>query len=74
MKCVICKVGSTEEGRTTLTLERDNMILVFKGVPAQVCQNCGEAYVDDATTRLVLQKAEEAARSGVQVDVRQFAA
>jgi hypothetical protein len=50
------------------------MILVFKGVPAQVCQNCGEAYVDDATTRLVLQKAEEAARSGVQVDVRQFAA
>ncbi len=74
MKCLICKVGSTEEGRTTITLQRDSMVLVFKGVPGRICNNCGEAHVDEATTRQILKIAEEAARSGVQVDVRQFAA
>jgi hypothetical protein len=49
------------------------MTLVFKGVPAQICRNCGEAYVDQATTRRLLQDAEKAAGSGVQVDVRKFA-
>lgn len=74
MKCVVCKVGLTELGKTTITLERGDSTLVFKGVPAQVCGNCGEAYVDEATTRQVLEKAEEAASSGVQVDIRRFAA
>jgi hypothetical protein len=50
------------------------MTLVFKGVPAQVCDNCGEAYVDEDIAGQILLKSEEAARSGVQVDVRQFAA
>jgi predicted RNA-binding Zn-ribbon protein involved in translation (DUF1610 family) len=49
------------------------MTLVFKGVPAQVCPNCGESYVDQATTRRLLQEAEEAAGCGVQVDIRKFA-
>jgi hypothetical protein len=49
------------------------MTLVFKGVPAQVCRNCGEAYVGQVTTRKLLQDAEKAAGSGVQVDVRKFA-
>jgi hypothetical protein len=38
-----------------------------------VCCNCGEAYVDQETTRRLLQDAEEAASSGVQVDIREFA-
>jgi YgiT-type zinc finger domain-containing protein len=74
MNCVVCKVGYTEPGVTTITLERGGMTLVFKGVPARVCSNCGEAYVDDETTKRVLEMAEEAASSGVQVDIRQFAA
>jgi len=72
MKCVICKVGETRPGKTTVTLERGGMTLVFKEVPARVCANCGEAYLDDDVTRKVLQAAEEAARAGVQVDVREF--
>jgi hypothetical protein len=49
------------------------MTLVFKAVPAEVCANCGEAYVDEVTTRRLLREAEEAAHSGVQVDIREFA-
>ena len=74
MKCVICKQGETQPGTTTVTLERDSMTLVFKNVPARVCVNCGEAYVDEQISGQILRAAEEAARSGVQVDIREFVA
>ena len=74
MKCVICKQGETKPGKVTVTLERDGMTLVFKGVPASVCANCGEEYVDEKTTAQLLRTAEEAARAGVQVDIREYIA
>lgn len=74
MKCVICKQGETQSGKVTVTLERDSTTLVFKAVPAKVCKNCGEEYVDDKTTAQLLKAAEEAARAGVQVEVREYAA
>ncbi|MBI4367070.1 MAG: type II toxin-antitoxin system MqsA family antitoxin [Deltaproteobacteria bacterium] len=74
MQCVVCKKGETRQGMTTVTLERGGMTLVVKGVPAQVCANCGEAFVDsDAATKL-LQSAEAAAKAGVQVDIREYIA
>lgn len=74
MKCVICKSGETRPGKTTVTLEREELTLVFKGVPADVCQNCGEAYVSAELSRQLLASAEAAARAGVEVEVREFAA
>lgn len=73
MKCVICKQGETRDGATTLTFTRDATTLVVKNVPAQVCANCGEAYVDEAITTRLLRTAEAAARAGIQVDVREYA-
>jgi hypothetical protein len=37
-----------------------------------VCANCGEAYVAEEVSRQILAAAEHAARSRVQVDVREF--
>ena len=74
MKCVICKFGETQPGTTTMTLERDATTIVVKNVPAEVCQTCGEAYVDQATTRHLLHLVEEAVRARVQVDIRQYVA
>lgn len=74
MKCVICKHGETLPGTTTMTLERDTTIIVFKNVPADVCQTCGEAYLDTSTTKDLLRIVDEAAQIGVQVDVRSYAA
>jgi len=74
MKCVICKQGETKPGKATVTLERDGMTLVFKGVPASVCPNCGEEYVDEKTTAQLLRTAEEAAKAGVQVYIREYIA
>lgn len=42
MICAICKIGSTKKGLVTFTLERNNVIVVFKNVPAMVCGNCGD--------------------------------
>ena len=72
MKCVICKHGETGPGKTTVTLERGGTTLVVKEVPARICDNCGEAYVDDEVARRLLETAEEALRAGIQVDVRDF--
>lgn len=74
MKCVICKQAETRPGKATVTLEREGVTLVVRGVPARVCPNCGEEYVDEKTTARLLRTAEEAARAGVQVDVREFVA
>ena len=74
MKCVICKNGELTSGATTVTLERGQTTLVIKGVPARVCLNCGEEYVEEATTRGLLETAEAAVRIGVHVEVRQYAA
>ncbi len=74
MTCVICKNGKTRLGKATVALEREDTTLVIKAVPAQVCANCGEEYVDEETTSDLLKIAEEAARDGVQVAVRQYTA
>jgi YgiT-type zinc finger domain-containing protein len=72
MKCVICRHGETREGTTTVTFERDGMTLVVKDVPAQVCTNCGEDYVDEHVAREILGIAERMAKSGALVDVRRY--
>ncbi len=67
MKCVTCKQGETRAGTVTVTLTRDGTTVVIKGVPANVCANCGEEYLDEATTTRLTTVAEEAARTGVEV-------
>ena len=73
MKCPICKHGETKPGQTTVTLERDGMAVVFRGVPGEVCDNCGETFHDEAVTASLLRQANEAAAAGVEVDIRRFA-
>jgi hypothetical protein len=50
------------------------MVLVFRKVPAEVCEVCGEEYVSEQITASLLETANEAARSGVQVDIREYVA
>ena len=54
MMCSICRHGETQPGTTTVTLQRDALTFVAKDVPAMVCANCGEEYLDASTTEQVL--------------------
>jgi len=74
MKCPICKNDQTRFDKVTVTLERGGLTIVFKDVPAQVCTNCGEQFVDEASTAELLKQATAAAKAGVQVEVRSYAA
>lgn len=74
MRCAICRQAETRPGKATVTLERDGVTLVIKGVPAMVCPNCGEEYVDEVVTDRLLESAEEAAKTGVQIDIREYVA
>jgi YgiT-type zinc finger domain-containing protein len=74
MKCVVCKQGETRPGKVTLVLQRGGATVVINGVPAQVCENCAEEYVDESVAEKVLAAAEVSARPGVRVEIRDYAA
>lgn len=74
MKCVICKHGETKPGLVTVTLERDECIIVLKKVPAEICNNCGEYYLSNAVTEQVLEKAELAINNGAELEIIRYAA
>ena len=74
MRCPICRRGETRPGTATLVLERDALTMVVRHVPAEVCDNCGEEYIDEAAAASALDRAEAAAREGVTVEVREYAA
>jgi YgiT-type zinc finger domain-containing protein len=73
VKCVVCKQAETRPGVTTITLQRGDSTFVVKEVPAQICPNCGEDYVDEKVAADVLRSAEDLCRAGAQVDIRRYA-
>ena len=72
--CPICKHGERTGGQTTLTLSRHGSTIVFEAVPADVCDNCGESFIDDRTLGDLFRQADAAAQAGFRVAVRSYAA
>jgi len=72
MECVICKNGKTKPGFVTFTLDRDATIIVFKNVPAFICENCGDYYITSEITQLLLQKADQTILKGVEFEIINF--
>ena len=57
-----------------MTLQRGDSIIIFKLVPAEVCENCGEYYLSEAVSGQLLTRAEKAVANGAEVEIRRFAA
>ena len=74
MKCVICKTGETAPGETTVTLQRGETVVVIKDVPAQICRECGEYYLDETAAGRVHAQAEEAVQRHAEVEILRYAA
>jgi YgiT-type zinc finger domain-containing protein len=74
MQCVICKKGQTQAGLVTVTLQREDCIVILKQVPAEICENCGEYYLSESVTEDVLKRAEEAVGKGAEVEIIKYAA
>lgn len=74
MICLMCKNGETQPGLVTVTLQRDDTVVVFKQVPADVCDNCGEYYLSEAITERLLIQGEAAVQRGAEVEILRYAA
>lgn len=74
MDCVICKNGITHPSEVNVVLQREDCTVIIKNVPADVCENCGEYYLNDDITAKVLATAEEAASKGAEVEILRYAA
>jgi YgiT-type zinc finger domain-containing protein len=67
MRCAACRTGEPKAVAATETYEVPGTVVVVRGVPAEVCQQCGETYTDEATTRQLEKIVEKARRAGVVV-------
>ena len=74
MKCVICKHGHTYQGKTTVVLTKNKVSVIIREVPADICENCGEYYLDEEITQKVLQITQQAVERNVELEICDFAA
>ena len=72
MICLICRQGEIVGGFTTITFERGEVRLVVNKVPAHICPNCGEAYVDEDVSMQLLQNLDEMSNTGEMEGVMEF--
>lgn len=72
MKCVIYKNGTTENGLVNVPIVRKDKIIFIKNIPAQICNNCGEYYIDTIVAKEIYDKASERMNQGVEMEVTQY--
>src|SRR5438094_3731661 len=59
MTCLVCKPNRFKKGTTILPIERAKAIVLITDIPARVCENCGETYLDEETAQEVQDLANE---------------
>lgn len=74
MNCVLCKNGAARPGKVTVTLERGTTVVVVRDVPAEVCENCGEYYLDAPVAERVYRQGEAAVERRAEVEILRYAA
>jgi YgiT-type zinc finger domain-containing protein len=72
--CSICLSGTTIRRETTYTYASGDRIIGVRHVPAVVCEQCGEAYFDEATTKLLMKIVNKVLESGAEVVVQDYEA
>jgi hypothetical protein len=48
--------------------------IIFKNVPAEICDNCGEEYLSSSVNNTLLEKADDAVSRGADLELLKFAA
>jgi YgiT-type zinc finger domain-containing protein len=66
--CPLCG-GDKMSGTTTFSAELGSGVVVVRKVPASICSQCGEEWIDNETARELERIVDEARRKGLQVEV-----
>jgi YgiT-type zinc finger domain-containing protein len=67
-KCPICG-GTIEKGTTTYTADLDFGLVVVRQVPAEVCNQCGEEWIDPEVASKLENTIDQAREKGAEIEV-----
>ena len=70
--CPLCG-GKKKSGKSTFTVNLGEGILVVRDVPALVCGQCGEDWIEDKIASRLEKITNEARKKHLQVEVAAFA-
>lgn len=66
MNCVLCK-GDLVQGRVNHIVDLDGHIVIIKGVPANVCKQCGEYFLENDIALKVEKIIEETKKNKAEI-------
>jgi len=66
--CPICS-GPVKQGTTTFSLDLQSGVIVVRKVPAHICRQCGEEWLDDEQAAKLEQIVSRARREKVQLEM-----
>jgi len=69
--CPLCG-GRKQNDKTTYSVDVGSGVVLVRNVPATVCVQCGEAWIDHHTAQKLEQLTQEAREKGLQVEVVAF--
>jgi YgiT-type zinc finger domain-containing protein len=72
-ECPFCG-GERTAGSTTVTVDLGFGVVVVRHVPAQVCDRCGEAWLDDPVAAVLEEIVSQARAKRSVVDVTEWRA
>jgi YgiT-type zinc finger domain-containing protein len=70
--CPICS-GTKTRGTTTFTVDLGFGVVVVRDVPALVCDQCGEYWIEDTVAERLEQTVDNARKRHRQVEVTAYA-
>jgi len=66
--CPLCG-GDKKSGKTTYSVDLGSSVVVVRNVPAKICSQCGEVWIDAETAKKLESLSQEAKNKGTQVEV-----
>ena len=70
--CTTCKNGVMRKGFTTVTFDKDNIVIVFRQVPAMVCDICGDYTIESSIAKTLLKTAKEERAKGHEISILNY--
>lgn len=67
-RCPLC-AGNRTPGTTTYTVDFGSGVIVVRQVPAMVCRQCGEEWIDAETATRLEELVQRARRGKPQVEI-----
>lgn len=71
--CAMCR-GSLGPGKTTHSFVRGTRVLVIRDIPAEICGDCGEAYLSDETVDRLQEQIARLEAMDAEVSVTRYQA